>query len=79
MAWVGWEGVALGAGIFACVVALLIFWHVEKAQQPRSPRQQQFWTLYAINERLYNKLNQKRLHWSEQRFKHHPFRWQSRP
>lgn len=74
---VGGIAVALALLGVALIVLFLISGRTAAA---RSQGGQQFWTLYKINDRIYrDPSKKKRLAWSQERFRHHRFRWQSDP
>lgn len=60
------------------ILAFLVVRILERSQR-RPEDGQRFWTFYGINDRLYRNADRKRLNWSQERFRHHRFRWQSGP
>ncbi len=73
-------GIALAAsGMFLLTVVILTLAFGVRLPWRRSQGAGRFWRFYAINDRLYHNADKKRLAWSQERFRHHRFRWQSDP
>ncbi len=66
-------------GLVGLVIVTFTFASSDRGTLNRSQPGSKFWTLYSINDRLYRNADKKRLHWSQERFRHHRFRWQSEP
>ncbi len=69
-----WGNVAFAATGLVGLAIVFLRTHLNRSQSGS-----RFWMFYRINDRLYRHADRKPLHWSQERFRHHRFRWQSEP
>lgn len=58
---------------------VVLFLVLRRSGADRPPVDRRFWIFYRVNDRLYRDPKKRRLAWSQERFRHHRFRWQSEP